>query len=128
MAEQGLRNNGACRRLAGFTGALDALGTSQARSGAGAAPGHRAGHLRARDVGGAVLVTAVGVDGDLRYSRLYDAVAALGGRQFDVEYVSIGSLIWLPDVPRWAAVAATLLRPGRVPPRLERIQAVRLGP
>ncbi len=43
---------------------------------------------------------------------VYDAVAALGGRRFDVVYTGSGALVWLPDLPRWAAVVAALLEPG----------------
>ena len=45
---------------------------------------------------------------------MYDAVAALGGRDFDVVYTGIGALGWLPDLARWAAVVHELLRPGGV--------------
>jgi SAM-dependent methyltransferase len=41
-------------------------------------------------------------------------VAALGGRRFDVVYTGKGALCWLPDLHRWARVAAELLRPGGV--------------
>lgn len=47
------------------------------------------------------------VEGDV-----YDAVAALRGRRFDVVYTGKGALCWLPDLPRWAGVVAALLRPG----------------
>jgi len=43
---------------------------------------------------------------------VYDAVAALGDETFDIVYVSIGALNWLPDVARWADVVARLLNPG----------------
>jgi len=42
------------------------------------------------------------------------APAALGGARFDVVYVSLGSLCWLPDVARWGEVVAELLAPGGV--------------
>lgn len=45
-------------------------------------------------------------------SDLYDAVAALGGRQFDLVYTGIGALCWLPDIRRWARVVSALLRSG----------------
>ncbi len=41
-----------------------------------------------------------------------DAVEALGGRTFDVVYVSLGALCWLPDIGEWAGQVAGLLRPG----------------
>ena len=44
-------------------------------------------------------------------SDVFDARAALDG-EFDLVYVTWGALIWLPDIARWAAVVASLLRPG----------------
>ncbi|HEX7442587.1 MAG TPA: methyltransferase domain-containing protein [Acidimicrobiales bacterium] len=41
-----------------------------------------------------------------------DAVATLGGRDFDIVYVSLGALWWLPSVDEWAGQVAGLLRPG----------------
>ena len=43
---------------------------------------------------------------------VYDAVATLGGRTFDLVYTGIGALCWLPSASRWAAVVAELLTPG----------------
>ena len=40
-----------------------------------------------------------------------DARAAVNG-DFDVVYTSIGTVTWLPDLRRWAAQVAALLRPG----------------
>ncbi|MDQ1359829.1 MAG: hypothetical protein QOJ44_206 [Acidimicrobiaceae bacterium] len=40
-----------------------------------------------------------------------DACNALGHRTFDVVYVSLGALCWLPSVDRWASQVAGLLRP-----------------
>ena len=40
-----------------------------------------------------------------------DARAAVNG-DFDVVYTSIGTITWLPDLRRWAAQVAALLRPG----------------
>jgi len=45
-------------------------------------------------------------------ANVYDAVGALGPQAFDVVYVSLGALCWLPSVDRWAAVAAALARSG----------------
>jgi SAM-dependent methyltransferase len=45
---------------------------------------------------------------------VYDAVEALGDRTFDVVYTGIGALTWLPDIVRWADVAAALVKPGGV--------------
>lgn len=40
------------------------------------------------------------------------AAEALAPDQFDVVYVSLGALCWLPSVDRWASQVASLLRPG----------------
>ncbi|MFI5047639.1 MAG: class I SAM-dependent methyltransferase [Acidimicrobiia bacterium] len=45
---------------------------------------------------------------------VHDAVDALGGRVFDIVYVSLGVLCWLPSVERWAEQAAALVAPGGV--------------
>jgi SAM-dependent methyltransferase len=46
---------------------------------------------------------------------VYDAVEALGRRTFDVVYVSLGALSWLPSVDRWAEqVGALVARGGRL--------------
>jgi SAM-dependent methyltransferase len=41
-----------------------------------------------------------------------DAVDALDRATFDVVYVNIGSLTWLPSVERWAAQVGALVAPG----------------
>ncbi len=43
---------------------------------------------------------------------VYDAVDVLGAGEFDLVFTGIGALCWLPDVRRWAAVVAALLKPG----------------
>jgi SAM-dependent methyltransferase len=45
-------------------------------------------------------------------SNVYGAASALGGRTFDVVYTGKGALCYVPDIEAWAAVVATLLRPG----------------
>jgi SAM-dependent methyltransferase len=45
-------------------------------------------------------------------ANVEDAPAALGHGTFDIVYVSLGALCWLPSVARWAAAAAALLAPG----------------
>ena len=49
---------------------------------------------------------------DFVCSPVADAVEALGGRDFDVVYVSLGALCWLPDIAEWAGQVAGLLRQG----------------
>ena len=58
------------------------------------------------------LASRIGVQAEFVAADVYDAVDALGGRQFDVVYTGVGALCWLPDYPRWARVVADLLRPG----------------
>ena len=45
-------------------------------------------------------------------SDVHDATTALDGAEFDVVYVSLGALCWLPSVDRWAAQVGALVAPG----------------
>ncbi|RLT28011.1 MAG: methyltransferase domain-containing protein [Chloroflexi bacterium] len=58
------------------------------------------------------LAHELNIEADFVTSNVYDAVAALQQRQFDIVYVNMGSLVWLPDVHVWADIVAQLLRPG----------------
>jgi SAM-dependent methyltransferase len=58
------------------------------------------------------LAAELGIVASFVVSDVYDAAAALERQRFDVVYVSVGSLVWLPDVPQWAQTAAALLAPG----------------
>ena len=58
------------------------------------------------------LAATAGPPVDYVEADVYDAIEALGGERFDLVYTGIGALCWLPDVARWAAVVAALLRPG----------------
>lgn len=60
------------------------------------------------------LAADCGLTADFVVADVYDAVAALGGRTFDVVYTGVGALCWLPDLARWAQVVSALLRPGGV--------------
>ncbi len=42
---------------------------------------------------------------------VYDAPTVLSGRRYDVVYVNLGSLCWLPDVVAWGEVVGALLAP-----------------
>jgi ubiquinone/menaquinone biosynthesis C-methylase UbiE len=53
----------------------------------------------------------LGIDARFVHSNIYDLPANLDG-QFDVVFTSYGVLGWLPDVERWAHVAAHFVRPG----------------
>jgi SAM-dependent methyltransferase len=47
------------------------------------------------------------------HCNVYDAPAALAGEApFDLVYSTWGTIGWLPDIERWAAVAAGFLAPG----------------
>ena len=58
------------------------------------------------------LAAAVGLDVEFVESDLYGAPEVLGRERFDLVYTGIGALCWLPDIRRWAAVVASVLRPG----------------
>jgi SAM-dependent methyltransferase len=58
------------------------------------------------------LARRAGISAEFVEAGVYDAAAALDGRTFDVVYTSIGSIIWLPDITRWAHTMAALLTPG----------------
>jgi SAM-dependent methyltransferase len=58
------------------------------------------------------LAAELGLEADFVQSDVYEAVEALGGRTFDVIYTGRGALNWLPNVGRWAGVAAALVCPG----------------
>jgi len=45
--------------------------------------------------------------------NLYDLPTHLQG-QFDIVYTSYGVLAWLPDVTRWAEIAASYVKPGGI--------------
>ena len=44
-------------------------------------------------------------------SNVYDAPEAIR-EQFDIVFTSYGALCWLPDIPRWAQIAANFVKPG----------------
>jgi SAM-dependent methyltransferase len=44
-------------------------------------------------------------------SNIYDAPDVLH-EQFDIVFTSYGALCWLPDITRWAQVAASFVKPG----------------
>jgi SAM-dependent methyltransferase len=60
----------------------------------------------ARDLADRSGVPATFVEADV-----YEAREALEGH-FDVAYVTWGTITWLPDIRRWGAVVASLLKPG----------------
>jgi SAM-dependent methyltransferase len=58
------------------------------------------------------LAAKAGLDVGYVRANVYDAVEAVGEGRFDVVYTGKGALCYLPDLDRWAAVVARLLRPG----------------
>ncbi len=48
------------------------------------------------------------------HANVYGAAVALAGRSFDIVYTGGGALVWLPDLPRWAEIVTSLLKPGGV--------------
>ena len=58
------------------------------------------------------LAARLGVDAHFVEASVYDALSVLEPSGFDLVFTGIGALCWLPDVGRWAEVAAGLLRPG----------------
>ena len=53
-----------------------------------------------------------GLDAEFVAADVYDAVAALDHRTFDLVYTGLGALCWIPDLVGWARVVDELLRPG----------------
>lgn len=53
----------------------------------------------------------LGIDAAFLCANVYDAIEKIG-RTFDVVFVSVGALCWLPDVERWGRVVAGLLNQG----------------
>jgi SAM-dependent methyltransferase len=58
------------------------------------------------------LAREAGADATFVQGEVHDAPSVLGRGAFDLVYTGIGALCWLPDIRRWAAVVAALLRPG----------------
>jgi SAM-dependent methyltransferase len=70
------------------------------------------------DFSGPAIEAATGLAGetdlDARFVQadVYEAQEALGGEPFDIVYTGLGAINWLPDLPRWAGVVASLLAEG----------------
>jgi len=58
------------------------------------------------------LAGRLGADARFVQGEVYSAAEVLGRGGFDLVFTGIGALCWLPDIGRWAQVAADLLRPG----------------
>ena len=59
------------------------------------------------------LAAEVGAAVRFVHANIYDLPLNLEG-QFDVVFTSYGALIWLPDKPAWARIAAQFVKPGGV--------------
>jgi len=61
-----------------------------------------------------VLAERAGLSATTRFvcSDVHDAPIVLEGQRFDIVFVSLGALCWLPSVEAWAQVVADLLEPG----------------
>ena len=57
------------------------------------------------------LAEETGLDARFVCADIYDLPDALAGH-FDIVFTSYGVLLWLRDLPRWAAIVAHFLRPG----------------
>jgi SAM-dependent methyltransferase len=62
------------------------------------------------------LAAEVGLADAARFevANVYDLPGPLEGQTFDVVYTSRGALGWLPDISRWARIAAGFVRPGGI--------------
>ena len=58
------------------------------------------------------LAERTGDEVDFVEAEVYAAVDVLGAGGFDLVFTGVGALCWLPDIRRWAATVAGLLRPG----------------
>ena len=57
------------------------------------------------------LAADTGIEAKFVVSDIYSAPEKLAG-EFDIVFTSYGVLCWLPDIKRWAEVAAHFVRPG----------------
>jgi 2-polyprenyl-3-methyl-5-hydroxy-6-metoxy-1,4-benzoquinol methylase len=58
------------------------------------------------------LAAETGSSAEFVEGNVYDAPRLLGEGLYDLVFTSWGTIIWLPDIARWAQVVAALLKPG----------------
>jgi len=58
------------------------------------------------------LAAETGIAATFVEGNVYDAPAKLPRAGFDIAYVTVGAINWLPDIRGWAKVVETLLAPG----------------
>lgn len=59
------------------------------------------------------LAEQLNLDAEFVVGDVHRAADVLG-RRFEIVYTGLGSIVWLPDLDRWAGVVASLLEPGGV--------------
>jgi len=57
------------------------------------------------------LAKRAGLEATFVESNVYDAPEVIDG-QFDIVYVNLGAICWLPDIREWARVASGFVKPG----------------
>jgi SAM-dependent methyltransferase len=57
------------------------------------------------------LSRSLGIPAKFVCANVYDTPKVISG-QFDVVFVSVGAICWLPDIVRWASVVSAMLKPG----------------
>ena len=57
------------------------------------------------------LAKRAGLEATFVESNVYDAPKVIGG-QFDIVYINLGAICWLPDIREWARVASSFVKPG----------------
>lgn len=57
------------------------------------------------------LAKRAGLEATFVESNVYDAPEVIDG-QFDIVYVNLGAICWLPDIREWARVASSFVKPG----------------
>jgi SAM-dependent methyltransferase len=60
------------------------------------------------------LASSLGLDARFVLCDVYEALKALPHERFDIVYTGYGALCWLPDLDRWAEVAASFLDRGGI--------------
>lgn len=57
------------------------------------------------------LAKRAGLEATFVESNVYDAPKVIDG-QFDIVYINLGAICWLPDIREWAHVASSFVKPG----------------
>ena len=57
------------------------------------------------------LAKRAGLEATFVESNVYDAPEVIDG-QFDIVYINLGAICWLPDIREWARVASSFVKPG----------------